>query len=79
MLAMQWADVNLDRAEWRIKETKNGAPADCDLVSRGSRTFMESKTGRISKIVFTGAGKSGHLEEPKKVGNVSYRGQALQI
>ena len=42
VLAMEWADVNFERAEWRIKETKNGTPQTVTLspealaVLRGS-------------------------------------------
>jgi integrase len=30
---MKWSDINFDRAEWRIKETKNGTPQTVALSS----------------------------------------------
>lgn len=32
VLAMRWVDVNLERAEWRIPETKNGEPQTVTLT-----------------------------------------------
>lgn len=33
VLSMKWSDINFDRAEWRIKETKNGTPQTVALSS----------------------------------------------
>jgi integrase len=66
VLAMQWADVNLDRAEWRIKETKNGTPQTVTLSPEAIEVLQARKPAEPSQFVFPGIGKSGHLAEPKK-------------
>jgi len=46
---MQWADVNLKRGEWLIKETKNGTPQTVTLspealkVSYATKYVIESR------------------------------------
>jgi integrase len=70
VLAMRWADVNLDRGLWRIPETesKNHEPLICVLVVPVveilRRRFAEN--GGASPFAFPGVGKTGHLAEPKK-------------
>ena len=32
VLAMRWQDINFERAEWRIEETKNGTPQTLSLI-----------------------------------------------
>jgi len=70
VLAMRWADVNLDRGLWRIPETesKNGEPLICVLVGSAveilRRRFAE--IDGASPFAFPGVGKNGHLAEPKK-------------
>ncbi len=66
VLAMQWSDVNLDRAEWRIKETKNGTPQTVTLSSEAVDLLRNRKSAEPDKFVFPGTGKTGHLMEPKK-------------
>lgn len=66
VLAMQWADVNLERAEWRIKETKNGIPQTVTLSPEAVAVLQGRKPTDASRYVFPGSGKSGHLAEPKK-------------
>lgn len=66
VLAMQWADVNLDRAEWRIKETKNGTPQVVALSPEAVEVLQNRKSPEPSQFVFPGIGKAGHLAEPKK-------------
>lgn len=66
VLAMQWADVNLDRAEWRIKETKNGIPQTVTLSPEAVAILQNRRSREVSPFVFPGSGKSGHLAEPKK-------------
>jgi integrase len=68
VLAMRWADVNLDEGIWRIPETKNGTPQNVTLSPEalailGSR---RNSTERGATYVFPGHGKSGHLMEPHK-------------
>lgn len=66
VLAMQWADVNLKRAEWRIRETKNGTPQTVTLSPEAMEVLRARKPTEDTKFVFPGIGKAGHLAEPKK-------------
>lgn len=66
VLAMQWADVNLSRAEWRIKETKNGTPHVVALSPEAVEVLHNRKPAEPSQFVFPGIGRAGHLAEPKK-------------
>jgi integrase len=66
MLAMQWADVNLDRAEWYIQETKNGTSQTVTLSPEAVDILRNRKLSESTIFVFPGEGKSGHLIEPKK-------------
>jgi integrase len=67
VLSMRWVDINLDRAEWRIPDTKNGDPVIIQL----SREAVETLRTRASSApddewVFPGSGKTGHMVSPKK-------------
>lgn len=57
------------RGEWRIPMTKNGTPQTVPLVA-GAVDILKSRKQLAecadSAYVFPGAGKSGHLVEPKK-------------
>ncbi|MGU7772317.1 tyrosine-type recombinase/integrase [Burkholderia sp. MR1-5-21] len=69
VLAMNWNDVNLERGEWRIRETKNGTPQSVPLVPDAIVILEARKNSTAcsdSEFVFPGAGESGHLVEPKK-------------
>lgn len=66
VLAMQWADVNLNRAEWRIRETKNGTPQTVTLSPEAMEVLRGRKPTDDAVYVFPGIGKAGHLAEPKK-------------
>ncbi len=66
VLAMRWENINFDRQEWLIPETKNGDPLRIPLVPR----VVDILEARISRYggrewVFEGNGSSGHLVEPK--------------
>jgi len=64
--AMQWADVNFDRAEWHIKETKNGTPQTVTLSPEALTVLRNRKPSEPTTFVFPGDGSSGHLIEPKR-------------
>lgn len=64
--AMRWQDINFERAEWRIEETKNGTPQTLTLSLEAIEILRNRKPSDSSIFVFPGRGKSGHLEEPKK-------------
>ena len=66
VLAMEWTDINFERAEWRIKETKNGTPQVVTLSPEAMDVLRNRKPEEIVKFVFPGAGSTGHLTEPKK-------------
>ena len=78
VLAMRWQDVNLDRAEWRIPDTKNDTPQTITLTAEAIDVLKKQKAVNEANAkaegdaatrgvyVFESHGKSGHLEEPKK-------------
>jgi integrase len=65
VLAMQWREVSLDRAEWRIPVTKNGT-AQVVTLSPQAVEILKGRIGCDDAWVFPGAGKTGHIMEPKK-------------
>lgn len=69
VLAMSWGEVNLERGEWRIPETKNGTPQSIPLVPDAIGILEARKKSAVcaeSEFVFPGSGDTGHLVEPKK-------------
>ena len=72
VLAMRWADMALDRGEWRIPLTKNGTPQTVTLTPESLEILLrrqaanDAAADKRSSFVFPGPGKSGHLMEPKK-------------
>ncbi len=68
MLAMTWAELNFERAEWRIPETKNGDALTVHLPSIAVDVLKaRQQADGSSQWVFPGIGKTGHLVEPKSV------------
>lgn len=66
VLSIKWADINFDRAEWRIEETKNGTPQTVALSPEAIEILANRKPPEPTVFVFPGIGKHGHLIEPKK-------------
>ena len=66
VLAMQWEEINFNRREWLIPETKNGNSHTLPLTQEAIKILEERKKDSSSKFVFSGTGKTGHLVEPKK-------------
>lgn len=66
VLSMRWVDVNLDRAEWRLPDTKNGEPLTVPLMPEAVQVLRNRKPDKQAEFVFPGRGKSGHLQDPKK-------------
>lgn len=66
VLAMRWKDINFDRAEWRIVETKNGTPQTVALSPEALEILQSRRPSDNAVFVFPGSGKTGHLMEPKK-------------
>jgi len=68
VLAMRWADINLDEGIWHIPETKNGTPHNVTL-SPEALAILNSRRQAANKdatYVFPSHGKTGHLMEPHK-------------
>jgi integrase len=59
VLAMQWKDINFDRAEWRIEVTKNGTPQIVTLTTEVIEILLNRKPLDSAVFVFPGPGKSG--------------------
>ncbi len=64
--SMRWQDINFDRAEWRIEETKNDTPQTLTLSPEAIQVLMNRKPHDQAEFVFPGTGKHGHLAEPRK-------------
>jgi len=65
VLEMQWKQIHLDRAEWRLPTTKNGEPQTITLTPEVIEILRARQT-YDSMWVFPGTGVTGHLVEPKK-------------
>jgi len=65
--AMQWNEINLLEAVWRIPKTKNGE-AQTVLLSPPAIEILQTRQAKIggTGFVFPGPGVTGHLVEPKK-------------
>lgn len=66
VLAMQWSDVNMERAEWRLRTTKNEMPQTVTLSPQAMEILRNRTSSGVAGFVFSGKGKTGHLVEPKK-------------
>ncbi len=66
VLAMRWEEVNFERKEWLIPETKNGEPLRVHLIET-VMDILKARAQRYGKNewVFEGTGETGHLMEPK--------------
>lgn len=66
ILAMRWEEINFERKEWLIPETKNGEPLRVHLIEKVMDILkVRLKTYGKKEWVFEGIGESGHLMEPK--------------
>lgn len=66
VLAMPWGNINLERREWFIPETKNGESLRIHLIDEVV-TILKKRMELYGtkEWVFEGTGKTGHLVEPK--------------
>jgi integrase len=63
---MAWSDIDLRAGIWRIGMTKNGTPQNVTLSPEAVAALQARKPNMgTSPFVFPGAGKTGHLVEPK--------------
>ena len=65
VLSMRWADVNLDRAEWRLPITKNGEALTLPLMPEAVEIIRSRKPNGPAEYVFPGSGASGHIRDAK--------------
>lgn len=65
VLAMRWDDISLERAEWRIPETKNGESQRVALAGEAVR-ILRAREENGSEFVFPSDSADGHLNDPKK-------------
>jgi integrase len=69
LMAMRWDEINFERMEWRIPDTKNGTPQVVSLDDgKGiAINILNNRKAKTNSLwVFPGTGKSGHLAEPRK-------------
>jgi integrase len=66
LLAMKWEEINLERAEWRIPDTKNHTPQVITLVPEVIAILRRRKQNAAGIYVFPSNSTIGHLVEPKK-------------
>lgn len=67
VLSMRWDELNLERAEWRIPETKNGEPVLVALSVQALEILTMRKKHKQNEWVFASkTSKKGHLQDPKK-------------
>ena len=66
VLAMQWDEINWQRAEWRISETKNGDPVTIPLLPAAIDILEHRRKGTNSVWIFASDRTNGHFADPKK-------------
>jgi len=68
VLAMRWADISFERANWNITVTKSGKPYDVSLTPAALQVLRRRReeTPDGGAFVFPSHGKSGHVIELKK-------------
>jgi integrase len=65
--SMNWQDVNFNRNEWKIIETKNGESQVIPLIPQAVSILKARHDNKASDFVFpSDLSKAGHIEEPKK-------------
>jgi integrase len=64
---MEWKEIDWDRAEWLIpaEKAKADEPLRIALHPAALEILLRRKASSMSDWVFPGAGKTGHLVEPK--------------
>jgi len=67
VLGMRWDEINWERAEWRIPETKNGEPLTIPLVEQAVVILRVRRNGAKGAFVFPQAeNPKKHLADPKR-------------
>jgi integrase len=65
VLAMQWQEIDIEGARWRIPNTKNDEPHTVPLVPEAI-AILKTRKPEDRGYVFPADSKSGHLTPPKK-------------
>lgn len=66
VLAMRWKEINLDRGEWRMPDTKTGDSHTVPLVQAAIDILKTRCEQAVGEFVFpSNTSCSGHLMEPK--------------
>ncbi|QIL43175.1 tyrosine-type recombinase/integrase [Acidovorax sp. HDW3] len=83
VLTMQWADVHMERKEWRIARTKNGTAQTIPLPQAAIEVLQrrqQAVQGLDTPYVFPGPGANGHIVDPQRAWDrVLARGTALGL
>lgn len=66
VLEMNWDDINLTSKKWIIPVTKTAENFIVPLSEQVIKILEELRAIRVNDFVFYGAGKTGHLVEPKR-------------
>ena len=66
LCAMHWQDIDLTACVWRIPRTKNDDPQNVTLCPEAVVILEARKAETMGGFVFPGAGKTGHITEPRK-------------
>ncbi len=66
VLAMRWEEINWQRAEWRIADTKNGEPVILPLLPLAVDILQRRRKGTNTAWVFPSGRTTGHYADPKK-------------
>ena len=64
--AMRWEDVSIDRAEWRIPDTKNNEPHTIPIVPAALEIIKARLSQRKGNFVFPSNSVTGYIVSPKK-------------
>jgi len=67
VLAMRWEQLDLERAQWRVPDTKNGEPVVIALVPEAAEILQQRRRLTNGPWVFPNTDSaSGHFEDPKR-------------
>lgn len=65
VLSARWQDIDLERAVWRIPETKNDEPVTLPLVDEAIQV-LRARSPRRNGYVFPAKSATGYMSPPKK-------------
>ena len=65
-MRLKWINIDMNDRSFTIDETKNGKPHTMPMSNYLLGLFQRLQKLKINEYVFPGAGKAGHLVEPRK-------------